>query len=231
MTYDDAFLQAVCDAPDDEGLRLIFADWLEERDAPRGEFIRVQCALARLPAADPRRAGLRGRERELLAAHEDEWAGPLAHLVDGWEFRQGFIEQVILTPRAFLDLGERLFRLAPVRHVHLYRCNDISAEEVEALIRCPLLTRLLTLRLNSDRGIRDDSAALLAGCPSLNRLACLDLRNNWIRNEGAHRLAASPYLERLTSLRLGGNPIGREGKQALRARFGARVSFQFELAA
>ena len=53
----------------------------------------------------------------------------------------------------------------------------------------------------------------------------------WIRNEGAHRLAASPYLERLTSLRLGGNPIGREGKQALRARFGERVSFQFELAA
>jgi uncharacterized protein (TIGR02996 family) len=231
MTYEAAFLQAICEAPDDDGLRLIFADWLEEHDDPRGEFIRLQCALARLTGDDPRQAPLRRRERELLARHENEWAGPLADRVAGWEFRRGFVEKVVLTPGAFLDAGAELFRLAPVQHVHLYRCNHISAEEVDALAHCPLLARLRTLRLNSDRGIRDDSAGTLADCPALANLTCLDLRHNWIRNEGARRLADSPHLHRLQHLRLGGNPIGREGKLALRARFGERVCFQFELAA
>jgi uncharacterized protein (TIGR02996 family) len=46
----DAFLQAILDAPADDTPRLVYADWLEEHGQPdRGEFIRVQCALARLP--------------------------------------------------------------------------------------------------------------------------------------------------------------------------------------
>ena len=42
MNPDDAFLQAIRDAPDDDAPRLIYADWLDERGDPRGEFIRVQ---------------------------------------------------------------------------------------------------------------------------------------------------------------------------------------------
>jgi uncharacterized protein (TIGR02996 family) len=41
-----AFLRAVCEHPDDDRPRLIFADWLDEHGDPRGEFIRLQCALA-----------------------------------------------------------------------------------------------------------------------------------------------------------------------------------------
>ena len=48
MTPDDAFLQAIVEAPDDDTPRLIYADWLEERGDPRGEFIRLQCRLDRL---------------------------------------------------------------------------------------------------------------------------------------------------------------------------------------
>ena len=44
MTHDDAFLQAIIENPDDDAPRLLYADWLEERGDPRGEFIRVQCA-------------------------------------------------------------------------------------------------------------------------------------------------------------------------------------------
>src|SRR5262245_17785517 len=50
-----AFVQAVLESPDDEGIRLIYADWLQERDDPLGEFIRAQCHLARLPPTDGRR--------------------------------------------------------------------------------------------------------------------------------------------------------------------------------
>jgi uncharacterized protein (TIGR02996 family) len=50
---DDAFLQAILESPDDEGLGLIYADWLEEHGDPCCEFIRVQCQLAKAnPVSD-----------------------------------------------------------------------------------------------------------------------------------------------------------------------------------
>ncbi len=48
MTHEEAFIRTICESPDDDSLRLIFADWLEEQGSPRGEFIRVQCALAKI---------------------------------------------------------------------------------------------------------------------------------------------------------------------------------------
>src|SRR5262245_58863227 len=41
-----AFLKAIAEAPDDDGPRLVYADWLEEHGDPaRAEFIRVRCEL------------------------------------------------------------------------------------------------------------------------------------------------------------------------------------------
>jgi uncharacterized protein (TIGR02996 family) len=46
MTEHDAFLQAIIESPDDDTLRLVFADWLEEHgDAARAELIQLQCSL------------------------------------------------------------------------------------------------------------------------------------------------------------------------------------------
>jgi uncharacterized protein (TIGR02996 family) len=46
---DAAYLRAVCWSPFDDGPRLVYADWLEERgECARAEFVRVQCGLARL---------------------------------------------------------------------------------------------------------------------------------------------------------------------------------------
>jgi uncharacterized protein (TIGR02996 family) len=69
-----AILAAIRDDPDDDAPRLIFADWLEEHDDPRGEFIRVQCELARLPYDDRRRLELTRREEELLQQYKAAWS-------------------------------------------------------------------------------------------------------------------------------------------------------------
>jgi uncharacterized protein (TIGR02996 family) len=37
------FIEAIHENPRDDSIRLIFADWLEERGDPYGEFIRLQC--------------------------------------------------------------------------------------------------------------------------------------------------------------------------------------------
>src|SRR5262249_11520141 len=135
--------RAILDDPDDDSVRLIYADFLEERGEPEGaEFIRVQIELARLPEGDRRRKALEERERTLLAVHEGEWAGPMRGLCEDYEFSRGFVELAAFetedfpgrpTPlpwgqvesasefaaAAFLARVEALARLAPLRRVEL----------------------------------------------------------------------------------------------------------------
>jgi uncharacterized protein (TIGR02996 family) len=53
-----AFLAAVVAAPHDDLPRLVYADWLDERRDPRGEFIRVQIELTRAPRCRHARPGV-----------------------------------------------------------------------------------------------------------------------------------------------------------------------------
>jgi uncharacterized protein (TIGR02996 family) len=65
MVDEQAFIQAILANPTDDGPRLVYADWLEERGNPRGEFLRIQTALARMPRKDKRHAPFRKRLQEL----------------------------------------------------------------------------------------------------------------------------------------------------------------------
>jgi uncharacterized protein (TIGR02996 family) len=66
MSEEQALLRAICEDPDDDTVRLVYADWLEERGEPdevaRAEFIRVQVALTGAADQDPARPGLLVRE-------------------------------------------------------------------------------------------------------------------------------------------------------------------------
>ncbi|HEY7426081.1 MAG TPA: TIGR02996 domain-containing protein [Gemmataceae bacterium] len=102
MTPNDAFLQAILANPEDDTPRLVYADWLDERGDPRGEFIRVQCQMAILSADDERRPPLEQQERRLLERHQDEWLGPLRHLLGSWLFRRGFLEAITVPATTYL---------------------------------------------------------------------------------------------------------------------------------
>ena len=74
MNGDDrAFLDQIFDHPEDQSVRLVYADWLEERGDPRGELLRLRGELASLSEKDRCRAKLRQRERELTAACDEDW--------------------------------------------------------------------------------------------------------------------------------------------------------------
>ena len=46
MTREEAFLADILEHPDEDGPRLVYADWLEDQgDADRAEFIRAQLEL------------------------------------------------------------------------------------------------------------------------------------------------------------------------------------------
>src|SRR5689334_1091972 len=64
-----ALLAAVFADPENDDVRLIFADWLTEQGDPRGDLMRVQCTLARLPEDDPGREALVRQEADLHARH------------------------------------------------------------------------------------------------------------------------------------------------------------------
>jgi uncharacterized protein (TIGR02996 family) len=212
MTHDEAFLQDIIEHPDDDAPRLIYADWLDDHgQSARGEFIRVQCELARLPEGDERRAVLAGRETDLLEAHESEWTARLA----GWgverpEFRRGLVESVKMTVRNFLKHAGELMAWAPVRAVELRHIHD----QLQRLADSHHLTRLTSLILG-DEGILAQGAAILAGSPHLAGLRELLLWGNGLRDEGTASLASSPYLANLTDLDLSMNDVGDRGLAAL----------------
>ncbi len=233
-----AFLQTILENPYDDTPRLVYADWLEERGDPRGEFIHLQYALERTPEDDPGRPELEARERALLAEHREKWLPPeLRHIV-GWGgcfFRRGFVEEVHLDALGFVAEAVALYRLAPVRQVRLNKLTVYRRFEdgyhsrrshADELAESRYLGRLagLDVRAGSEvwsvSGVesrnllsREDLAALL-GSKHWRRLTTLVLHAD-LDDVAAHLLGSSAALAGLTELDLRSNRIGPAGAQAL----------------
>jgi uncharacterized protein (TIGR02996 family) len=222
MAEDASLFEAILAVPEDDAPRLIYADWLEEHgDTARAEFIRLQCALAQLPLEAAERLPLVSREQELLAEHGSRWGGVLPGLVHSWSYHRGFIDRVTCDAARFLALGEGLFRLTPLQHLHLRGARGSVAE----LHRMPVLERLRTLDLAHSR-IGDAAVQHLAHSPHIARLTTLDLTRNRIGRGGARALVLSPHLTSLEALLLRDNPnIPAPIRQSLQRRFGTRVQF------
>jgi len=67
MHDERGFLQAMLEHPEDKALRLVFADWLDERADPRGELIRLLHTLTQSVEV-PDRIQLEDRLRTLLGS-------------------------------------------------------------------------------------------------------------------------------------------------------------------
>jgi uncharacterized protein (TIGR02996 family) len=142
----EPFLKAILADPLNDGPRLVYADWLDERGDPRGEFIRVQCELT-----NPERCGsmcrcdrcetLRRRERELWHVNAQ---GGFSDLPKGFSattanakgevnpgdiigpikaelavVRRGFVDELRCDTNPFLEHAETLFQEHPISGVKL----------------------------------------------------------------------------------------------------------------
>jgi uncharacterized protein (TIGR02996 family) len=215
MTPDDAFLADIIEHPNDDGPRLIYADWLEDHgQAERAELIRVQCELARLTEDGTlRREKLQARERALLLTHEEKWTEPFAGLGATCWFRRGLVGGMSIPAAVFLRHAKVLFRSAPLREVFLLEAEGTTAR----LAECPQLGRLTGLALHrsqiGDAGLRE-----LLGSPYLSRLRRLGLSRTSIGSGGLNALLArSQGLPELIDLDLAGNGLGAAEMGALAA--------------
>src|SRR5262249_44827492 len=172
-TVEEAFLSDIRASPDDDGVRLIYADWLQENGQPeRAEFIRVQVELARLADDDPRREALGDRQDELLAAHGDEWRRPLFNSGAGKaEWNRGFVEEVDLERD---DGVADILRAAPVRRLRL---RNATSERLAAIIRLPQFAsvRELTAEPRYNTRLRTEELARSCEVAGLTALSLKDL--------------------------------------------------------
>jgi uncharacterized protein (TIGR02996 family) len=242
----DAFKHTIREHPQDDGPRLIFADWLEEHgDCDYAEFIRVQCELEQT-LDDDRWAALSRREAELLEKHRTRWQGP-------WELsrhvrmRRGFLEAQIdahdaqQLPEEFLQ-AEALLELVTVGLFSTpgdigtfvaWRGRElITGIEPEFLLsgtewsyfrRALELNwpRLAAVTLPAIEFTAADVASL-AAMPQLRRLKLRNCRvppssGNW------HLIMLSPIVERLMAIELESTPLAIDEIREL-ARFCNRAT-------
>ncbi len=227
MTHEEAFLEDIREHPDDDAPRLIFADWLEENgDQERAEFIRARIACAR--AEGPDRSQHFRRSRELLNRNCKRWVAPLARLVghepyEPWItspgeadirfFPRGFLDEITMDARRFLDNAEELFAIAPLQVLALRGGGGLGEE----LAACPWLKWICKVSfIDYFRSpLEATDAVCLAASPHLGRLRVLNLARNNIGDAGVAALARSPSLCSLKELCLTENGLSAQGVEAL----------------
>jgi uncharacterized protein (TIGR02996 family) len=206
--HDHAFLEAILAAPEDDALRLVYADWLEDRggpgDAARAEFIRTQMELASLADDDPRRPPLKDREHEFLAEHERRWLGDWPSYVPHWRFERGLLTEIETSTGTLVEAGADLFARHPITRLVLEPEDAYVPGPVEEVGAAPWLARLVSLRLLKWNMSVGETEPVLAS-PHLTGLTELDASDAADGGYFPSVLARCPSLARL---RLVGAPGG-----------------------
>jgi uncharacterized protein (TIGR02996 family) len=215
MTQEDAFLQDIIANPEDDALRLIYADWLDEQDqSERAEFIRLQIELVRLPLHDPRRKEMAKREKTLLRKHATKWFAPPKGLKVGSQFevRRGFPFELNISEHGFDALGAELLARWPITRVSLKLWDPPDA--ADNLAACSLLRQVRELDLGSNNLGQDQQYRVLES-PHLVNLKWLGLGHNDLKDEGMRFLAQLPHLAGVRDLDLRHNNITSLGLSEL----------------
>ena len=157
MTIEETF-RAICDDPEDDDLRLQFADLEESADSRHAEYIRYSIGAVHRRRHDEWSGdGLRW----LTEKHFERWAGPLVRFLplernsagaitgpNGLLYDRGFPSKIDIHPHVFLEYADLLFRLAPLRHVRFREVYDEDGRAnnqrfpLEQILAMPQLERL-----------------------------------------------------------------------------------------
>lgn len=200
----DTLRRAIIDQPDDDTLRLVYADWLEENgQSDRAAFVRAQVWQAQAEPYSPdfrKHAATAGR---LLDAHRDEWVAPLGQRVTRGRFVRGFVEHAQVNAATFPHHAAELFATEPIRSLHMLRYAPVAGPHVslEPFFQTQQLERVTRLDL-ADLLLSPVELDPLPGCPHLGNLTDLGLRGTRIVPDWLAQLITKPVLPSLTGLDL-----------------------------
>src|SRR5262245_31088223 len=128
-----------------------------------------------MSAEGPTRPDLQKREKELLGRHAVAWAEPLRGLIDGWDYRRGFIDSVRLG-WDMTSVGEvlpALLRLTPVEAIEV---QDFTAGLLPAMLGArERLTHLRSLTVGHLSEYTADDVRAFLTSPVLSSVRHLDI--------------------------------------------------------
>lgn len=221
----EPFLSAICAEPEDDTVRLVYADWLDENGDPeRAEFVRLQVAMPERPRAyDPQYA----RAEALRVRNWEAWFGELPKLSGiHWtgQFWRGFVSGVCAERGKRLCLQrEHVFGATPVQFLTL---NDAGRGTLEQVLQLSEVGHLLGLTLQHCR-LTSGHWDVLTACPRLGRLKGLRVDGGQFRvtervpalsESDARAFVNSTCLPRLESLTINGY-VDPPALALLRTRF------------
>lgn len=213
----DIFEKTLFENPDDLATHSAYADWLMERNDPRGEFMLVQLRIEQT-VDEAERKSLRKRSRELQSLHEDKWLGGLGRLLLGHgreEFNYTFVRGWLhsLGVRQMRQtMAEALARAPAARLLRQLTMNEVpgaagrARKALGVLFASPKLANLETFRA-AKFADGDEVCQALASSGKLARLRHLALTSGRITGTGIDHLLACPDFRQLQTLDLSSNEI------------------------
>lgn len=207
------FLAAILANPEDKKARLVYADLLQDRGDPRGDFIAFQCARAELADDDPRAAELDASIAALVKKHKKAWTAACGENKGArWEYRRGFVEKLSIDAEDLLANAAAIFAAEPLEELNIWKIDE-SPGGLAPLLELPLhrIKRLSLARC----ALREADYQALARATTLGAVEVLDLTNGGSVEQPVAPLATATSLPRLRELRLTGAMIGDAQMTAL----------------
>jgi uncharacterized protein (TIGR02996 family) len=222
MNEEERLLVAIAADPEDDAPRLAYAEYFRASDPERATFIEKQIEKTRSRRATRSFAPSSRPD----AKREAEWTRTLAKYATSWTFDRGFVAAISIDPNLFLEYGEWLFVVAPIRKVSFVTPED-DRFPMKELAGSPLLARLDAIGLskagwNAPEPTDDDFLALAAS-PHLQRLLWLSADKKRLPMSVYEAFAAAPLTRKALALRLShegypGEYIGDTGQDDLQGR-------------
>lgn len=195
---DRSLFEAVVANPEDDQARRDYADYIRPFDPPHAELIDLQLDRARR-----RRKGASGEyvanEERLIAANQARWLRAVDKYARDWTFYRGFVEEIWVEPGLFLEHGDYIFKLAPIRHVRFLAADGGDDFPVAKLFGSALLERLDSIDLGNQE-ISDADAPTIASSTHLARCLLLVIKGARLSAHGWRTLASSRQIRRILML-------------------------------
>lgn len=164
---EEGFRRQIMESPEDEELRLVFADWLIENNEPYGEFIQLQIQGAKDGISDDEK-----RRLNILKKHANASLGPLKPMVNLHEsrFERGFLTHCYLNKMSSMKKERALAgdpRWATVRV--LIQKIETNSRNQHYLLH-PVMKELRLIDGFGAPALR--KLALESPCPKIEEIGC-----------------------------------------------------------
>ncbi len=192
---EQGLLEQIAAKPQDDGLRLVYADFLTEQGSRWGEVIIAQVAV---PPDDADDYGDKLEvSMKLEKKHAKAWLEPIRPFLTRWSFERGLLSVVATEPDKFLQAADAIALRAPRATLEL---SGVKPKHVVALAAAPL-GRFAEVSLSEQR-LDDTQLATLMASPAIAGVERWLLDFNQLGDDGVAALASSAHVASVQSLSL-----------------------------